>query len=179
MEIRNKRKALIWNSIAITINIIVVLIYFLFVPITKASDGTMNFDYFLQIKTLALFISSLVTIAHFFITKFAMLETDCKWIVLTLTIWAMINLSVESQNGLFFSELQGSKNIIKVSLSAFAITSTSCLYLVLCQLSQKIKKVDEKEQRTKIMKTFGSSFAGSRVGLASASGPHNDDSDCD
>lgn len=45
-EIRNTRNALIWNSIAITINIVVLLMYFVFIPITKASDGTMTVEYF-------------------------------------------------------------------------------------------------------------------------------------
>jgi hypothetical protein len=83
-----------------------------------------------------------------------MLETDCKWVIMTLTIWAMMNLSVEYSNGLFFSELIGSKNIIKVSLSFFIISATSCMYLVICELSQKIKGVSEKEQRNEVIKLY-------------------------
>lgn len=142
-EIRKTRLALIWNSIAITINIVVILTYFIFIPITKASDGTLSFDYFQHYKTLSFFLTMAVIIAHFFMSKFAMLETDCKWIITLLTFWAMINLSVEFSTGLFFAELKGSKNIIKVSLAAFMIAATACLYLLLCTVSQRIKGISE------------------------------------
>lgn len=153
-EIRKTRLALIWNSIAITINIVVMLIYFVFIPITKGSDGTMSFEYYQQYKTLALFMTLAVTIAHFFLSKFAMLETDCKWIITLLTFWAMVNLSVEYSTGLFFAELKGTKNIIKVSLAAFMIAATACLYLLICTVSQYIKGVNEEEQRNEAIKVY-------------------------
>ena len=130
------------------------LIYFIFIPITKLSDGTMTIDYFSQYKTLALFLTLAVTIAHFFISKFAMLETDSKWIITLLIFWAMINLSVEYSTGLFFAELKGTKNIIKVSLAAFMIGATACLYLLICTLSQHIKGINEEEQRNTAIKVY-------------------------
>ena len=64
-----------------------------------------------------------------------MLETDSTYITILLIFWAMINLSVEYSTGLFFAELKGTKNIIKVSLAAFMIAATACLYLLICTLS--------------------------------------------
>ena len=153
-EINKKRLAIIWNSIGITINIAVFLIYFVFIPITKLSDNTFNFEYFFKLKSIAIFLSMCVTLFHFFISKFVMLETDCRYVVMILSFWALVNLTVEFSNGLFFSELKGSKNIIKVSLSVFLISATSVMYLVLCQLSQMIKKVNEKDQRNEVINLY-------------------------
>jgi hypothetical protein len=111
-EIRKTRNALIFNSIAITINIVVFLLFFILIPITKASDDTMTFDYYLKFKSIAFLFSLAVTLAHFHISHFALLEGDYKWIVGILIFWSMINLSVEVSTGLFFAELNGTKNII-------------------------------------------------------------------
>ena len=76
-----------------------------------------------------------------------MLQTDSKYIITLLIFWAMINLSVENSTGLFFAELKGTKNIIKVSLAAFMIATTACLYLLICEVSQYVKGIKEEEQR--------------------------------
>lgn len=83
-----------------------------------------------------------------------MLETDWKWIITLLIFWAMINLSVEYSTGLFFAELKGTKNIIKVSLAAFMIASTACLYLLICAVSQHIKGINEEDQRDRAIKVY-------------------------
>jgi len=95
-----------------------------------------------------------VTLAHFFVSRFAMLETDLTYITTLLIFWAMINLSVENSTGLFFSELKGTKNIIKVSLAAFMIATTACLYVLICTISQHVKGICEEEQRNKAIKVF-------------------------
>jgi hypothetical protein len=83
-----------------------------------------------------------------------MLETDSTYITILLIFWAMINLSVEYSTGLFFAELKGTKNIIKVSLAAFMIAATACLYLLICTLSQHVKGMNEEDQRNKAIKLF-------------------------
>lgn len=133
-EIRQKRRALIWNSLAITINTVVALIYFFFIPIVLASDGKMALSYFLNFKTIAFLLTYLVVLCHFFLTDFILLEKDYKWIIVTLSLWAMFNLTTEV-DGLFFREMKGAKNIIKISLASFFIISTTCLYFVLTQVS--------------------------------------------
>ena len=60
-----------------------------------------------------------------------MLERDYKWIVMTLCVWAMANLTVE-MDGLFFNEMKGAKNIIKISLAGFLIVAATCMYFVIC-----------------------------------------------
>lgn len=153
MEIQYKRNALIWNSISITLNISVVLIYFLFIPITLMSDGTMTFGYFLNLKTLAFLFSCGAILAHFFIVKFALLERDYIYILLTFCVWTIANLCFENRNGLFFREVKGSKNIIKISLASFIAAATTCMYLVLCNLSQMLKKVHEKHTLKNLIKS--------------------------
>jgi hypothetical protein len=153
-EIRTKRKAIIWNSLAITINTVVVLIYFFFIPIVLASDGLMTVSYFLNFKTLAFLFSYSAILAHFFVSDFIMLEKDYKWLIITLSLWAMFNLTTEV-DGLFFREMKGAKNIIKISLAGFFIVSTTCLYFVLTALSQWIKKVSERQEIKKILKKYG------------------------
>jgi hypothetical protein len=48
-EIVNKRQALIWNEIAITLNVLVVSLFFVLIPITLAFDGKMTFGYYLTV----------------------------------------------------------------------------------------------------------------------------------
>lgn len=143
-EIRDKRHALIWNSITITINIMVVVVYFIFIPITLASDGKMTFTYYLNFNTLAFILSFTAVILHFIFVKFAMLERDYKWISISLCMWALANITVEVDS-LLFSELKGAKNLIKIALSAFVTVATTCMYIVLCELSQSIKGIKEKD----------------------------------
>ena len=50
--------------------------------------------------------------------------------------------------------MNGSKNIIKMSLSLFFIFSTTCFYLILCPISQAIKGLNEKKERRAIIKAF-------------------------
>ena len=145
---------MIWNSIAITINLVVLITYFIFIPITLASDGKLKLGYFLTIKTIAFLLSSTAILGHFFIVKFALIEDDAPRITLILSIWVAFNLLFENQKGIFFAEMNGSKNIIKMSLSIFFIFSTTCFYLILCPISQAIKNVNEKKERKDIMKTF-------------------------
>jgi len=153
-EIITKKNAVIWNSIAITVNLMGLSIFFIFIPITLASDGKMTFDYFLTFKTIAFLLSTTAILGHFFFVKFAMIEDDAMRITLTLAVWAGFNLFFEDQNGIFFSELIGSKNIIKMSLSIFVIFATTCFYLILCPISQRIKGLDEKKLRRVIIKEF-------------------------
>jgi len=134
-DILTKRNAVIWNSIAITINLVVPITFFIFIPITLASDGKFTAGYFLTIKTIAFLLSSTAILGHFYIVKFAMIEDDAPRITLILCIWVAFNLLFENQEGLFFSEMIGSKNIIKMSLSLFFIFSTTCFYLILCPIS--------------------------------------------
>jgi hypothetical protein len=134
LDIRNRRHALVWNSIALTINNAVVVIYFLFIPITLFSDGKMSWAYFLRLKTLAFLLSYISINTHFYLVNFILLETDYKWIIASLGLWAFANLTVEA-DGLFFSEMTGAKNIVKVSLSAFFILASICFYFVLCRYS--------------------------------------------
>ena len=145
---------MIWNSIAITINLVVLITYFIFIPITLASDGKFTAGYFLTIKTIAFLLSSTAILGHFYIVKFAMIEDDAPRITLILCIWVAFNLLFENQQGLFFGEMYGSKNIIKMSLSLFFIFSTTCFYLILCPISQVIKGLNEKKERRAIMKAF-------------------------
>ena len=63
-----KRRALIVNAISITINSSVMLIYFIFIPITLASDGKMSSGYFANWKTLAFLLSFGAVIANFAFT---------------------------------------------------------------------------------------------------------------
>lgn len=150
-EIRTKRKAIIWNSLAITINTVVVLIYFFFIPIVLASDGLMTVSYFFNFKTLAFLFSYGAILAHFLVIEFIMLEKDYKWIIITLSLWAMFNLTTEV-DGLFFREMKGAKNIIKISLAGFFIVSSTSLYFVLTAVSQWVKKVSERQEIRKILK---------------------------
>ena len=48
-DIVTKRNAVIWNSIAITINLVVLITFFIFIPITMASDGKFTAGYFFTI----------------------------------------------------------------------------------------------------------------------------------
>ena len=50
--------------------------------------------------------------------------------------------------------MNGSKNIIKMSLSLFFIFSTTCFYLVLCPISQAIKDLNERKLRREITRAF-------------------------
>lgn len=83
-----------------------------------------------------------------------MIEDDAPRITLILCIWVAFNLLFENQQGLFFSEMVGSKNIIKMSLSLFFIFSTTCFYLILCPISQTIKGLNEKQERRAIVKAY-------------------------
>jgi hypothetical protein len=130
------------------------LIYFFFIPIVLASDGLMTLSYFGNWKTFGFLLSFFAVISHFMVTDFIMLEKDYRWIVITLCLWAMFNLTTEV-DGLFFREMKGSKNIIKISLASFFIVSTTCLFFVLTQLSQFIKKVSERQEIRKILKEYG------------------------
>ena len=100
----------------------------------------MTFGYYMQYKTITLLLTLIVTIAHFSVSKFAMLKTDWKYIFCYLIFWVVINLSMENNStGLFFAELKGTKNIIKVSLAGFMIAATYYLHDFICANSQRIK----------------------------------------
>jgi hypothetical protein len=121
------RNAVIWNSIAITINLVVLVTYFIFIPITLASDGKFTAGYLFTIKSIAFLLSSIAILGHFFIVKFAMIEDDAPRITLILCIWVTFNRIFENQKGLLFGELNDSKNIIKMSVSLFFIFSNLVL----------------------------------------------------
>ena len=95
-DILTKRNAVIWNSIAITINLVVLITYFIFIPITLASDENLFAGYFFTIKTIAFLLSSTAILGHFFIVKFAMIEDDAPRITLILCIWVAFNLLFEN-----------------------------------------------------------------------------------
>ncbi len=146
-QILTKRYAVISNSIAITINLLVLLIFFVFIPITLLSDDKMSWEYFWTSKTFAFILSTIAIVGHFLFVKFPMIEDDTPRIVIILCIWAAFNLFFEESKGVLFRELKGSKNIIKMSLSIFVIISTVCFYQILSALSLKIKKIDINKAR--------------------------------
>ena len=87
---------MIWNSIAITINLVVLITYFIFIPITQASDGKFKAGYFFTIKTIAFLLSTTAILGHFFIVKFALIEDDASRVTLILCIWVAFNLLFEN-----------------------------------------------------------------------------------
>jgi Kef-type K+ transport system membrane component KefB len=95
-DILTKRNAVIWNSIAITINLVVLITYFIFIPITQASDGKFKAGYFFTIKTIAFLLSTTAILGHFFIVKFALIEDDASRVTLILCIWVAFNLLFEN-----------------------------------------------------------------------------------
>lgn len=114
----------------------------------------MTFSYFGNFKTFGYLLSCSAIIVHFAFTQFIMLEKDYKWVVTILSLWSFANLTTET-DGLFFKEMAGAKNIVKVTLAAFFVISTTCLYFWLCQGSQLIKDVYEKQEKRKILKQYG------------------------
>jgi hypothetical protein len=143
-QIKWKKYAVVSNSIAITINLSVLLIFFVFVPITLASDGKMTWDYFWTSKTIAFILSTIAILGHFFFASFVMIEDDYTYITGIHYIWIAVNLFFEDSKGVLFSELNGTKNVIKMSLAVFVVISTTCFYQILCPISQRIKGLDEK-----------------------------------
>jgi hypothetical protein len=151
---QHQTRAIIWNSLAITINCVVVMVYFFFIPIVLASDGLMTVSYFIDFKTLAFMLTFAVVVLHFLVIDFVMLERDYSWVIISLSLWAIFNLSTES-DGLFFREMKGSKNIIKLSLAAFFILSTTCLYFTLVSFTQWFKQVSERKEFKKVLRKYG------------------------
>ena len=102
-------------------------------------------------KTPAFLLSFTAILAHFFLVNFILLERDYKWIMAVLSGWVLANLATEV-DGLFFSQMQGAKNSVKISLAAFFIVATTCLYFVLSKVSQSIKGIREKHERKRILR---------------------------
>lgn len=73
---------------------------------------------------------------------------------MTLVVWAIFNLTVES-DGLFFNQMKGAKNIIKISLAAYFILASTCMYFVLCSISQYYHKVQEKNETKSLLREYG------------------------
>jgi hypothetical protein len=109
--------------------------FYVFIPITQASAGKFTFNYFMTLKTLAFLLSCCAILAHFFLVRFALIESDSKYIVILLSIWIVFNLVFENQEGVYFAELKGSRNTIKISLSVFIIGVITVMYLVMCPFS--------------------------------------------
>lgn len=114
----------------------------------------MTFDYFVNPKTIAYLLSFVAIMTHAVFVKFIMVKKDFKWIIMTLVVWAIFNLTVES-DGLFFNQMKGAKNIIKISLAAYFILASTCMYFVLCSISQYYHKVQEKNETKSLLREYG------------------------
>lgn len=130
------------------------IVYFVLVPITLSAEQKFNSSYFASMKTPGFLLSFVAIIAHFFISNFIMIERDYKWIIVILSIWAVLNLTVET-DGLLFNLMKGTNNVIKISMAAFFILAVTCLFTVLTELSQMIKGTTERKELRKIYKVHG------------------------
>ena len=148
------RQAVIMNSVALTLNTIVMILQFLFIPITMISDGLLTFEYFLKYKTISFILSYGAILTHFVFIRFTMIKKDYQWVIATLGIWAFFNLTADS-DGLFFSQMNGAKNLVKIAMASYFIMASTCLFFVLCQLSQKYQKVQESKEFRKLLKQYG------------------------
>ncbi len=131
LEIRRMRQAVIMNSVALTLNTIVMILQFLFIPITMISDGLLTFEYFLKYKTISFILSFGAILTHFVFIRFTMIKKDYQWIIATLGIWGFFNLTADS-DGLFFSQMNGAKNLVKIAMAIYFIMASTCLFFVLC-----------------------------------------------
>lgn len=139
---------------SLTINSAVVLVDFLFIPITLLTDGLLTFDYFLSWHHLAYVLSFGAVVTHFVFIRFTMVKKDYLWIIVTLGVWAFLNLTGE-QSGIFFKEMNGAKNLVKIALAMYFIMASTCLYFVLCWLSQKYHNVRERKTIKLLIKKYG------------------------
>ena len=106
-----KKRALITNEIAISTNIAVSLIYFVFIPIVYGSS-----EFKVDVKGSVLlgvgyFLSLTAVIANYVITKFALLNQDWVFNLAFYTFWAAANLLLGGQ-GIFSKDVQGQDLIV-------------------------------------------------------------------
>lgn len=139
---------------SLTINSAVVLVDFLFIPITLLTDGLLTFGYFFTLHSLAYLLSFGAIVTHFVFIRFTMVKKEYMWVIVTLGLWAFLNLTGE-QTGIFFREMNGAKNLVKIALAMYFIMASTCLYFVLCWLSQKYHKVHERKTVKILIKKYG------------------------
>ena len=130
------------------------MVDFLFIPITQLTDGLLTFDYFLTWHSLAYLLSFGAIVTHFVFIRFTMVKRDYLWIIVILGLWAFLNLTGE-QSGILFGEMNGAKNLIKIALAIYFIMASTCLYFVLCWLSQKYQNVRERKTVKILIKKYG------------------------
>ena len=139
---------------SLTINTAVVLVNFFFIPITLLTDGLLSFSYFFNLHSFAYLLSFGAIVTHFVFIRFTMVKKEYLWVIVTLGVWAFLNLTGE-QSGVFFKEMNGAKNLVKIALAMYFIMATTCLYFVLCWLSQKYHNVRERKTVKVLLKKYG------------------------
>jgi hypothetical protein len=149
VDLKKKKNALIVNEIAIFLNVMCSLMYFVFQPIVQGSKGFEANVKDSIFNSIAYFVALFAVLFHFACSRFALLDQDSKYVLYTLVFWTAANLLLKG-NGIFFKDIKDDSLPIKVFLACFAMLASMCFYFLLTVSSQFIKGYKEKHEKTKL-----------------------------